>query len=173
MRTRVGYCGGETPAPTYRRIGDHSEALQIEFDADRLPYPELLDIFFSLHDPSRPAHSRQYRSAIFTHLDEQRRRAEAARDRRLARGKSVHTAVEPLREFFQAEDYHQKHRLRRHPELIELLGFTDHDLVRSTLAARLNGFVAAPSEEQLAALATEPLAAPAVAKLRAILEGRF
>ena len=166
MRTRVGYCGGEAPSPTYRRIGDHSEALQLEFDAERLPYAALLELTAGLHDGSRPAHSRQYRSAIFTHSDEQLRAALAAR-------KGAHTAVEPLREFFQAEDYHQKYRLRRHPALIAELGFSDSDLVSSTLAARLNGFVAAPSEEQLVAFRSASLPAAALAKLEAILAGRF
>jgi peptide-methionine (S)-S-oxide reductase len=147
--------------------------LQLELDAQRLPYAELLELFFSLHDPSRPAHGRQYRSAVFTHSDEQRRLAEAARDRRLSAGRPLHTAIEPLREFFLAEDYHQKYRLRRHPELIAALGLTDADLVSSTLAARLNGYVAEPSEEQLAALASQALPAAALAKLRAILAGRF
>lgn len=144
MRTRVGYAGGTAEAPTYRRIGDHTEAIQVDFDAAILPYPELLQRFWAWHDPCRPPFSRQYRSFVAWDGEEQRRAAEASL-RAIAAGRQqpVTTAVEPLSRFWLAEDHHQKHVLRRDRELLAMLRpwLADDDALRdSTLGARLNAF---------------------------------
>jgi peptide methionine sulfoxide reductase MsrA len=167
LRTRVGYAGGTTPAPTYRHLGDHSEALQVDFDAERTTYARLLELFFQSHNAAREPHSRQYRSAIFVHDERQQALALAEVARRGAL-----TAVEPLGEFFLAEPYHQKYKLRRHGDLLEALSLADADLVASTLAARVNGFLSAPSAEQLAALEAQGLPERALRRLRMIAEGR-
>ena len=75
----MGYAGGEMPDPTYRRLGGHTETIQIEFDPTRIRYEELLAIFWQSHNPSsrRP---RQYRSIVFYHDEAQRRAAEQSRD---------------------------------------------------------------------------------------------
>lgn len=157
IRTRVGYAGGTTPEPTYRRIGDHSETIQIDYDPAVISYRELLEPFWSGHDPTRPTGSRQYRSAIFFHNASQRKLAEetkAAAER--AAGEEMHTRIEPFTGFTRAEDYHQKYMLRGardvmrefHRMFREGDAFTD-----STAAARVNGFLGGHGTmDQLAAL---------------------
>ncbi len=72
VRTRVGYAGGEAPDPTYRRIQDHTEAIQIEYDPSITSYEELLEIFWESHDPTSRPYSRQYMSIVLYHNQEQR-----------------------------------------------------------------------------------------------------
>jgi methionine-S-sulfoxide reductase len=145
IRTRVGYAGGTTKQPTYQRIGDHTETLQIEFDPTQISYEQLLDIFWKAHDPTSRTWSRQYMAAVFTHSEEQQRLAEATRDRRSRElGAKIHTGVQPLGEFTLAEDYHQKYYLRNDTELfreIRTMYPVDRDLVNSTAAARVNGYL--------------------------------
>ena len=145
IRTRVGYAGGTTKQPTYQRIGDHAETLQIEFDPTQISYEQLLDIFWKAHDPTSRTWSRQYMAAVFTHTEEQRRLAEASRDRRSRElGAKIHTVFRPLDEFTLAEEYHQKYYLRNDTELfreIRTMYPVDRDLVNSTAAARVNGYL--------------------------------
>jgi methionine-S-sulfoxide reductase len=145
IATVVGYAGGSKPAPTYRSMGDHTECVQVTFDPERITYEELLEEFWALHDGSYPAFSTQYRSVVLAHGDEQARIAEEVRDRlSLSRGRAILTQIEPYAGFTQAEDYHQKYRLRHdrllHGEMAEYYPAVD-GLVRSTAAARLNGFL--------------------------------
>ncbi|WP_106639808.1 peptide-methionine (S)-S-oxide reductase MsrA [Allosphingosinicella vermicomposti] len=112
-----GYIGGMVPNPTYEQVcgGDtgHAEAIRITYDADVLSYDDLLDIFFATHDPTtlnRQGNDvgTQYRSAIFPHDEAQKAAAEAA----IARNQSgwpdpIVTAIEPLSDWYPAEDYHQ------------------------------------------------------------------
>ena len=81
VRTRVGYTGGTTADPTYRRLGDHTEAVEVEFDPRRLGYRDLVEVFWEEHDPGRKSFSRQYLTALFPRGDGQRRIAvESARE---------------------------------------------------------------------------------------------
>lgn len=113
LRTRVGYAGGTTSNPTYHSIGDHAEAIDIDFDPTILSYEELVGTFFRSHNPCRSAWSTQYRSAVFPRSDEQRAAAEAeARRVSEASGRPVETGIEDFTGFTLAEDYHQKYRLR-------------------------------------------------------------
>ena len=143
VRTRVGYAGGTTDNPTYHRIGDHSETVQIDYDPALISYAELLDVFWSAHNPRAPSFSRQYRSAIFVHDDKQRRLAEETKKRQQKAGR-IYTDIEPLSEFYLAEDYHQKYYLRSVGSLMEELKVMypeERQFVDSTTAARLNGYV--------------------------------
>ncbi|KQR52465.1 methionine sulfoxide reductase A [Leifsonia sp. Leaf336] len=128
VSTRVGYSGGDVPNATYRNHGTHAEAIEIEFDPERISYRDLLAFFFQIHDPSTK--NRQgndvgtsYRSAIFYENDEQRRVAEdtiADVDASgLWPGKVV-TEVEPAGAFWEAEPEHQDY-LERIP-----WGYTCH-----------------------------------------------
>jgi len=65
LRTRVGFSGGRKLNPTYHSLGDHTETIQIQYDATKVTYAQLLDIFWSKHNPCRGGYSRQYISAIF------------------------------------------------------------------------------------------------------------
>jgi len=146
LRTRVGYTGGERQDPTYHALGDHSEAIQIDYDPERIGYDDLLEIFWRSHDPGRPALSRQYASFIFFHDAEQQRAARASLQRYQERtGRRLHTRIRPAATFYRAEDYHQKFSLRRHPALLRALQAyypNADDLTDSTAAARLNGYLA-------------------------------
>lgn len=145
MRTRVGYTGGTTSDPTYQTIGDHAEAIEVEFDPARIGYRDLLAVFWEAHDPAYRSFSRQYRAAIFWSGDEQRQLAAKSR---LALEKnaprSVATAIEPLGQFTPAEDYHQKYYLRSMKELAaayQRIYPDERDFAASTAAARVNGYL--------------------------------
>ncbi len=118
--------------------------MEIVFDPSRITFERLLDIFWRSHDPWAPSYSRQYRAVVFHHTETQRRaflRKQVQEEAR--RGQPIHTALEPVGVFYPAEDYHQKHNLRRFPQLLremERYYPTTKDLVRSTAAARLNGY---------------------------------
>jgi peptide-methionine (S)-S-oxide reductase len=145
VRTRVGYTGGTTRHPTYHNLGDHSESIEVVYDPSRISYEKLLEIFWASHDPASRPWSRQYMAAIFYHDEGQKLLAERTRDREARRiGRPVHTGIFPASVFTPAEEYHQKFQLRRHPELMKELraAYPDpKDLVSSTAAARLNGYL--------------------------------
>jgi len=73
IRTRVGYAGGEMEGPSYGKMGDHAETVQVDFDPGRITYAQLLKIFWASHRPTSRNWSRQYMNAIFYHDDEQHR----------------------------------------------------------------------------------------------------
>lgn len=119
-----GYTGGHVPNPTYRQVCDgdtgHAEAVQIRFDPSQISYRELLEIFFSIHDPTTLNRQgadvgTQYRSAIFYHSDEQRQIAEQLvrelREQQVFRAPIV-TEIVPATTFYPAEDYHQEYFAR-------------------------------------------------------------
>ncbi len=112
-----GYTGGQVAKPTYKQVcgGDtgHAEAIRITFDPEQLSYDDLLDIFFATHDPTQLNRQgndigTQYRSAIFPQNEEQERKAREAIERanRDNDGRVV-TTIEPMGEWWPAEDYHQ------------------------------------------------------------------
>jgi methionine-S-sulfoxide reductase len=145
VRTRVGYAGGSTETPTYHRLGDHTETIQIDYDPARISYGDLLDIFWKSHNPASRAWSKQYMAAIFFHNDEQKRSAAKTKEREtVRRGEEIHTQILPLTAFYRAEDYHQKYRLRRERNLLrefERMYPAPGDLTDSTAAARVNGYL--------------------------------
>ncbi|AHF77452.1 Peptide methionine sulfoxide reductase [Sodalis praecaptivus] len=112
-----GYTGGTVPNPTYKQVctGEtgHAEAIRIGYDPARLSYGELLDISFATHDPTQLNRQgndvgTQYRSAVFFATPEQKQQAEAAIQRAQADYSSpIVTTLEPLGEWYPAEDYHQ------------------------------------------------------------------
>jgi len=116
-----GYCGGETPNPGYKDVCSgttgHAEVVQITYDPDEVSYRSVLDVFFQTHDPTtlnRQGNDvgTQYRSVIFPHTDEQRCLAEETIRELGASGRftrPIVTTIEPYREFFPAEDYHQNY----------------------------------------------------------------
>jgi methionine-S-sulfoxide reductase len=141
----VGYAGGTSKDPSYHALGDHSEAVQIDFDPSRISYKELLDIFWKSHDPTRGSWSLQYRNAIFYHNELQRKAAMETRDQRASETDGrIATAIEPYSGFTLAEDYHQKHSLRLFPEIMMEFRamFPDmKSLINSTAVTRVNGYL--------------------------------
>lgn len=132
-------------SPTYRRMGDHTETVQVDYDPNLITYAQLLDIIWKSHRPTGRNTSGQYMNAIFFHDNAQQETAlsaKAALEKRL--GKSVTTKVLPVRSFTMAEDYHQKYILKQNKDLMRELTrfYPDHpDLVASTAAGRMNGYV--------------------------------
>ncbi|MEN8144891.1 MAG: peptide-methionine (S)-S-oxide reductase MsrA [Gemmatimonadota bacterium] len=122
---KVGYLGGTLQNPTYEQVCSdktgHAEVVQVEYDPARVSYEILLDVFWSMHDPTTlnrqgPDVGTQYRSAIFTHSPQQAAAATASRDRLAASGslsKPIVTEIEPASEFYLAEEYHQRYLEKR------------------------------------------------------------
>ncbi len=114
-----GYCGGHTPEPNYREIctgeSGHAEAVQIRFNPAVISYRDLLEVFFAIHDPTTPDRQghdvgSQYRSAIFTHTQEQAQAAHeviAALDAAHLYAAPIVTEVTAADVFHPAEEYHQ------------------------------------------------------------------
>jgi peptide-methionine (S)-S-oxide reductase len=114
-----GYAGGKVPNPSYQQVGTgttgHAEVVQIAFDPGKITYRELLEIFFTIHDPTTLNRQgadvgTQYRSVIFYHTPEQEKTARKVIEELRASGtweNPIVTAVEEFRGFYPAEDYHQ------------------------------------------------------------------
>jgi peptide-methionine (S)-S-oxide reductase len=145
IRTNVGYSGGKKKNPTYHSLGDHSESLRIDYDPSQVSYEKLLEIFWSSHNPTQKAWSSQYKAAVFCHNEDQKKLAMETRDREAARRNSkITTEVLPASDFYRAEAYHQKYRLRQDRELMKEFNTiypSDDDFVNSTAAARVNGYL--------------------------------
>jgi peptide-methionine (S)-S-oxide reductase len=121
--TAVGYAGGYTPNPTYEEVCSgrtgHAEVVRVVYDPRRVPYEELLRIFWENHDPTQGMRQgndvgTQYRSAIYFHTDAQRAAAEASRDAYAAElGRAgygaITTEIGAAPTFYFAEDYHQQY----------------------------------------------------------------
>ena len=118
-KVESGYIGGTVPNPTYKQVcgGDtgHAEAIRVTFDTDQVRYGDILDMFFATHDPTQLNRQgndvgTQYRSAVFPHSADQREEAQAAIGRNAANWPApIVTAIEPLAEWYPAEDYHQEY----------------------------------------------------------------
>ncbi|XP_034933919.1 peptide methionine sulfoxide reductase [Chelonus insularis] len=151
IRTCVGYAGGTQPTPTYKKIGDHTEVIDIEYDPEAVSFNQLLTLFWNNHEYGLTRKIKtQYASLILYHDDEQMSIAEKSRDHeQRERGEVLATTIRKFENFYPAEDYHQKYRLQLHSFLVDSLGLTSSELRTSSLAARLNGYVAgAASIEQ-------------------------
>lgn len=116
-----GYMGGDVPEPTYRQVCSgttgHAEVVQITFDPQAVSFRELLEVFFTIHDPTTLNRQgadigTQYRSAIFYHSPEQKEIAEKIIGELNAQGiwdAPIVTEVSPAARFYVAEDYHQEY----------------------------------------------------------------
>ncbi len=125
LSTAVGYEGGSLENPTYKDVctdrTGHAEAVEIDYDQEKISYEQLLEAFFSLHDPTQlnrqgPDWGTQYRSAIFYHSPEQKATAEAFIARLTAEkrfAKPIVTQIVPAQTFWRAEEYHQKYLEKR------------------------------------------------------------
>jgi peptide-methionine (S)-S-oxide reductase len=119
-----GYSGGTMPNPTYEQVctgsTEHAEVVQISFDPNIVNYKELLEVFFTIHDPT--THNRQgadvgtqYRSAIFYHTPEQKTIVEKViQEFETAKvwDDPIVTQVIPFKDFYPAESYHQEYFAR-------------------------------------------------------------
>lgn len=116
-----GYSGGTVPNPTYRQVctgnTGHAEAVQITFNPDVISFKEILQVFFTVHDPTTPNRQgadvgTQYRSVIFHHNAQQKAIAEEVIREITETGawdRPIVTQVTPFEAFYKAEDYHQEY----------------------------------------------------------------
>ncbi|MCB1053474.1 MAG: peptide-methionine (S)-S-oxide reductase MsrA [Acidobacteria bacterium] len=116
---KSGYSGGTVKNPTYKQVcsGEtgHAEVIQIQFDASRVSYEQLLEVFFKTHDPTTLNRQgadvgTQYRSVIFTHSPEQAeiaKRVKTALDTAGIWPNPIVTEITPIETFYPAENYHQ------------------------------------------------------------------
>jgi peptide-methionine (S)-S-oxide reductase len=116
-----GYSGGNAPNPTYHDVTSgrtgHAEVVQFTFDPDQISFQEILEVFFTIHDPTTLNRQgadvgTQYRSAIFYHSEEQQQIAEqviADLEKQKIWGDPIVTQVAPFEVFYPAEDYHQEY----------------------------------------------------------------
>jgi peptide-methionine (S)-S-oxide reductase len=121
ISTTVGYTGGTTKNATYKEVctgkTGHAEAVEVEFDPEKVSYLQLLSVFFQNHNPTTlnrqgPDFGTQYRSAIFYHDANQENDARAAistLQREKVFPRPIVTQVVPAVEFYRAEEYHQKY----------------------------------------------------------------
>jgi peptide-methionine (S)-S-oxide reductase len=121
----VGYLGGTLANPTYHDVctghTGHAEVVQVEFDPAQVSYDELLEVFWSSHNPTTlnrqgPDVGTQYRSAIFTHSPEQAAAAQVSKQKQEASGRfkrPIVTEITPASTFYRAEEYHQRY-LEKH-----------------------------------------------------------
>lgn len=119
--TMVGYSGGWMKNPTYEDVctdtTGHAEVVQVEYDPKTISYEDLLDVFWSSHDPTQlnrqgPDVGVQYRSAIFYHDPEQEKTAKQSKERLEKSGKfprPIVTEIKAAQEFYKAEEYHQQY----------------------------------------------------------------
>ena len=123
--TCVGYVGGSVENPTYEDVcygkTGHAEAVQLEYDPSQISYEELLDVFWSCHDPTTrnrqgPDIGTQYRSAVFFHSPEQAAATKESMARLEAAGRyrnPIVTEIIPVSTFYRAEEYHQGYLEKR------------------------------------------------------------
>ncbi|HEY6331277.1 MAG TPA: peptide-methionine (S)-S-oxide reductase MsrA [Blastocatellia bacterium] len=116
-----GYAGGKVANPSYHQVctgtTGHAEAVQVEFDPSVVSYDDLLNMFWSIHDPTTlnrqgPDVGHQYRSAIFYHSPEQEAAAKASKERLEKSGKlrrPIVTEIAAASTFYPAEEYHQRY----------------------------------------------------------------
>ncbi len=121
LSVESGYSGGSVPNPSYRLVctgtTGHAEVTQVTFDPEVISYRELLQVFFTIHDPTTLNRQgadvgTQYRSVIFYHSEEQKQIAEQVIADLTEQGvwsSPIVTQVEPFEKFYVAEDYHQEY----------------------------------------------------------------
>ncbi|MVP01285.1 peptide-methionine (S)-S-oxide reductase MsrA [Paenibacillus lutrae] len=145
VRTRTGYAGGTLSDPSYRKMGDHSETVQIDFDPDEITFGEILEIFWSSHNPVNinDYKGRQYMSLLLYHDEGQHREIRHVIQKRAALGKGKpETEIAPYSRWYLAEERHQKYYLQRYPDAVDKLHVlypSGNEWMNSALAARLNG----------------------------------
>jgi peptide-methionine (S)-S-oxide reductase len=127
VRVESGYAGGTVPNPSYREVcaetTGHAEVVQLTFDPQVISFKEILEVFFTIHDPTTLNRQgadvgTQYRSAIFYHTPDQKATAEQVIRELTAAGvweKPIVTEVTPFSAFYKAEAYHQEY-FQRNPE---------------------------------------------------------
>ena len=152
LRTRVGYAGGDRENPTYRSMGDHTEAISIDFDPTVISYDRLLELFWDGHRCQSAGRSRQYMNAVFYHNEQQKAAAlESMRKKAGVLGIStddIGTKILPVKSFTYAEGYHQKYSLRgKYRAFLEETYPETKAFADSAVGARLISFLGSGAEK--------------------------
>lgn len=123
LNTIVGYMGGVMKNPSYEEVctdaTGHTEVVQLEFDPRKITYEDLLTVFWNIHDPTTlnrqgPDIGTQYRSAIFYYNEKQKAAAEKSKMQEQKKYKKyIVTEIVPAKEFYRAEEYHQRYLEKR------------------------------------------------------------
>ncbi|MBF6569673.1 MAG: peptide-methionine (S)-S-oxide reductase MsrA [Candidatus Binataceae bacterium] len=138
VSVKPGYAGGTLPNPTYRQVctggTGHAEVVRVEYNPVRITYKDLLTVFFATHDPTTLNRQGadvgpEYRSIIlYTSADQQREAEEFIKNLAATYpGNSIVTEITPLKEFYEAEDYH--HEYFRNNELAPYCQYVIHPKV--------------------------------------------
>ena len=143
-------------------MGDHTEAISIDYDPNVISYEQLLDFFWKSHRCERSNFSRQYRNAVFYRNQTQKTTAFASLRREATRlgirPDDIETEIVPAKTFMYAEGYHQKYYLTQHREIRAFLEKTYPDaksLADSTVATRLNAYLGSGLNKDWAAFDNE------------------
>ena len=124
----VGYEGGSTDNPSYQDVctgqTGHAEVVEVDYYPEKISYDELLEVFWNIHDPTTlnrqgPDIGTQYRSAIFFHNEDQKKKAELSKSSKQSEGTypdGIVTEITPHETFYRAEEYHQRYfeKMGRH-----------------------------------------------------------
>ena len=124
----VGYEGGSTDNPSYQDVctgqTGHAEVVEVDYDPEKISYDELLEVFWNIHDPTTlnrqgPDIGTQYRSAIFFHNEDQKKKAELSKSSKQSEETypdGIVTEITPHETFYRAEEYHQRYfeKMGRH-----------------------------------------------------------
>jgi len=123
IKITVGYMGGTLKNPTYKDVctdkTGHAEVCQIEYDPQKISYEKLLEIFWKIHNSTQLNRQgldfgTQYRSVIFYHSEEQKKKAIESKKKEQKKYKNeIVTEIRPAKEFYKAEEYHQKYLQKR------------------------------------------------------------
>ncbi|MBI3026937.1 peptide-methionine (S)-S-oxide reductase MsrA [Candidatus Woesearchaeota archaeon] len=125
--TTVGYTGGNFKNPSYEDVCSgktgHAETVQVKYEPKQVSYEKLLEVFWNVHDPTQwqrqgPDIGSQYRSAIFHHNEEQKKAALKSKEKLGKSGrykKPIVTEIVPAKEFYRAEEYHQRYWEKNKP----------------------------------------------------------
>ena len=119
VNTEVGYCGGNTEQTSYKEVcygnTNHAEVVKIEFDDTKISYEDILRYFFKFHDPTTlnrqgPDIGTQYRSVIYYYNDDQKNKSiHSKNEYTKSTGLNIVTEISEAKEFYKAEEYHQKY----------------------------------------------------------------
>lgn len=144
VRTSCGYSGGSGRNPSYNDIMDHTETVRVEYDASVTSYRELVDFAIEIHNPNSKNRKRQYDNVIFYSDNEEKDILEKTIENKGYSPENIETRLERLDEYYFAENYHQKYKLRSRRTLEQqfMQEYTEEEFRDSALATKMNAVVA-------------------------------
>lgn len=143
--TEVGYAGGHKENPTYKEIGDHTETVRIHYNPDVITFKDMIRMFFNTQTCPDLNTAQQYRSIVFYQNEEEKDIALRVKKEIEEKNNQFYdTDILPYRNFYLAEEYHQKYYFKRAKKLFEemLEIYPDlEDMAKSTAVGHMNGYI--------------------------------